>query len=190
MRDFVGEQMRPKTGRKRVGGESRIRKSGIVSRTSGRFIVSLFRPLGAAVIGRLRSSANYLGRLAVFAFAFLTLSGLVFSPGGSSAKPQYPSAYEEQAPAYQPGYYKSEYRDPDWGRHLDPDGDPWPSFAVILLVIILIILVIALFMPDIRDSRRVAIRRVVEIEFTALSTSSTAADIARARNAILNAVNA
>jgi hypothetical protein len=163
MRDCVGEQMRPKTGRKRVGG---------------------------GTIGRRRLSANYLGKLAVFAFALLTLSGLLFPPRGSSAKPQYPSAYEEQAPAYQPGYHKAQYRDRDWGRYPDRYDDPWPSFAVILLVTILIVLIIALFLPDIRDSKRITIRRVVETEFTALSTSSTAADLARARNAILNAVNA
>lgn len=159
---------------------------------SGRFIVPLLRLMRAAVTGRPRLSANYLARLTVFAFALLTLSGLVFSQSGSSAKPQYPLAYEDQAPAYQPGYFKSDYRDRDrdWGHHLDPDDDLWPSFAVILLVAILILLVIALFLPDIRESRRVTIRRVVETEFTALSTSSTAADLARARNAILNAVNA
>jgi hypothetical protein len=155
--------MRPKTGRKRVGG---------------------------GAIGRPRLSANYLGRLAVFAFALLTLSGLVFSPRGSSATPQYPPAYEGQAPAYQPGYHKAQYRDRDWGRYPDRYDDPWPSFAVILLVTILIILIIALFLPDIRDSKRIAIRNVVEAEFNALSTSSTAADLARARAAILNVVNA
>jgi hypothetical protein len=149
----------------------------------------MFRLLRAAAVGRPRLSANYLGRLIIFALAFLTLSGLVFSPGGSNAKPQYPSAYEEQAPAYQPGYHKAQYRDRDWGHYSNSDDDPWPSFAVILLIIILIVLIIALFLPDIRDSRRITIRRVVETEFTALSTSSTAADLARARNAILNAVN-
>jgi hypothetical protein len=182
--------MRPKTGRKRVGGGPRIRKLGIAFWTLGRFIGSLFRRLGAPAIGRPRLLATYCGKLTVFAFALLTLSGLAFSPGGSSATPQYPSAYEEQAPAYQPGYHQAQHRDRDWGHYPNPDDDPWPSFAVILLIIILIVLIIALFLPDIRDSRRVTIRRVVETEFTALSTSSTAADLARARNAILNAVNA
>jgi hypothetical protein len=163
--------------------------SGIVTRMSGRVIVPLLRLVGA-VTGCPQLSASYLGRLTVFALAFLTLSGLIFSPGGSSAKPQYPSAYEEQAPAYQPGYHKAQYRDRDWAHYPNPDDDPWPSFAVILLIIILIVLIIALFLPDITERRRIAVRRVVETEFTALSTSSTAADLARARNAILDAVNA
>jgi hypothetical protein len=157
-----------------------------------RFIVSLFRRLGAAATGRQRLSANYLGRLAIFTFAFLTLSGLVFSPRGSSAKPQYPPAYEEQAPVYQPGYHKAQYRDRDWGRYPDPYDDLWPSFAVILLVAILILLVIALFLPDIRESRRVALRDVLDANLDPIirgSIPATPVSVAAAKTAILAEIN-
>jgi hypothetical protein len=116
---------------------------------------------------------------------------VVFSPGGVSAKPQYPPVYVRETPSYEPGYHNSQQGYPSPDRYPQHDDDPWPSFAVIILLIILIVLIVALFCPPIKGPTRDAIVIEVRSQFGALRTANPgiAGPLSAAETAIINRIN-